>query len=57
MISSAGIVADFLFWEEKEMKRILTVMLALALMFALTACGGAKTSSGVEDGVLTVAME
>ena len=57
MISSAGIVADFLFWEEKEMKRILTVMLTLALMFALTACGGAKTNSGVEDGVLTVAME
>ncbi len=44
------------------MKRILSAVLACALMLALTACGGnsdnaASGATGVEDGVLTVAME
>ncbi len=44
------------------MKRTLSVILALVLMLALTACGGnsdapAAGATGVEDGVLTVAME
>lgn len=46
------------------MRRILTVLLALALVFALAACGqsasptaDAPAFTGVEDGVLTVGME
>ncbi len=50
-----------------NMKRILPLLLSLAMALALGACGsqsssdGAQTSvsgsTGVEDGVLTVAME
>lgn len=49
------------------MKRTLSLILALVMMLALTACGGtsedantpetANATTGVEDGVLTVAME
>ncbi len=39
------------------MKRMLTLVMALCLAIALTACGGSQGSSGVEDGVLTIAME
>jgi len=40
--------------------RILALTLALGLTLSLTACGGgedSKAASGVEDGVLTIAME
>ena len=40
------------------MKKILAVMLVLAMALALCACGGSnEVSTGVEDGILTVAME
>ncbi len=39
------------------MKRTLALLLALMMTLALTACGETKVASGVEDGVLTVAME
>ena len=49
------------------MKKILTLILALAMVLAMTACGGnaapadqndnATVITGVEDGVLTIAME
>lgn len=44
------------------MKRVLSLIMALALAFSLCACGGedapsAGALSGVEDGVLTVGME
>ncbi len=46
------------------MRRTITILLALALVFALAACGGASAPAaspaaftGVEDGVLTVGME
>ncbi len=40
------------------MKKLLALLLSLAMVFALAACGGGdKVSSRVEDGVLTVAME
>ena len=40
-------------------RRITAIALAAIMLLALTACGGSssKVSSGVEDGVLTVAME
>ncbi len=41
-----------------NMKKIVVLILTLALALSLTACGSKKTvPSGVEDGVLTVAME
>ena len=39
------------------MKKILCIVMALAMILSLTACGSAKMKSGVEDGVLTIAME
>ena len=48
------------------MKKMLTLILALAMVLAMTACGNAAApadqkdaavASGVEDGVLTIAME
>ena len=43
------------------MRRILAVMMALAMMLCLCACGSsdapAEVKSGVEDGVFTIAME
>ena len=48
------------------MKKILTLILALAMVLAMTACGGNAApadqndnavNTGVEDGVLTIAME
>ena len=42
------------------MRRIATIILALALVLALSACGGSAgpaAFTGVEDGVLTVGME
>ena len=39
------------------MKKILCIVMALAMVLSLTACGSAKMKSGVEDGVLTIAME
>ena len=38
------------------MKKILSLIMVLAMVLALAACGS-KTKSGVEDGVLTIAME
>ena len=53
--------------EVNIMKKILTMILALAMVLAMTACGGnsaapadqgaAAVITGVEDGVLTVGME
>lgn len=40
-----------------QMRRILSVILALTALLALTACGSSAPTSGVEDGVLTIAME
>jgi len=39
------------------MKKISALLLALTMLLSLCACGGKKVASGVEDGVLTVAME
>ena len=40
------------------MKKIIALMLALALATAVFGCSsGSKATTGVEDGVLTVAME
>lgn len=41
------------------MKRTLSILLALSLIFCLASCGAktAEAKTGVEDGVLTVAME
>ena len=39
------------------MKKILCLLMALAMILALTACGSVQMKSGVEDGVLTIAME
>ena len=39
------------------MKKILCVLLTVLLLVSMTACGSAKMKSGVEDGVLTIAME
>ena len=39
------------------MKKILCIVMALAMVLSMTACGSAKMKSGVEDGVLTIAME
>ncbi len=47
----------------RNLRTVLSVILALSLCLCLTACGGSKTEeapavkSGVEDGVLTIAME
>ena len=38
------------------MKRLLAILMSLAMMMALAACGG-EPDSGIEDGVLTVGME
>ncbi len=40
------------------MKKLISLLMVAVMMFALTACGeGGGVKSGVEDGVLTVAME
>ena len=39
------------------MKKILCILMAIAMFVSLTACGSGKVSTGVEDGVLTVGME
>lgn len=39
------------------MRRAAVSILALVMLLALCACGSEKATSGVEDGVLTVAME
>ena len=39
------------------MKKILCILMAIAMFVSLTACGSGKASTGVEDGVLTVGME
>ena len=42
------------------MKKLLSLILALIMVLCLTACGGSgstEIASGVEDGVLTIAME
>lgn len=40
------------------MKRLLGVLMAILMLVTLSACGGdSSTKSGVEDGVLTIAME
>ena len=39
------------------MKKIMCLALALMMVLSLVACGGKKSSTGVEDGVLTVGME
>ncbi len=39
------------------MRRAAVSILALVMLLMLCACGSEKTTSGVEDGVLTVAME
>ncbi len=43
--------------EETIMRRMMALILALVLVLSMTACSGSKVKSGVEDGVLTVAME
>ena len=43
--------------EVMKMKKILCIVMALAMVLSMTACGSAKMKSGVEDGVLTIAME
>ena len=43
--------------EVMNMKKILCIVMALAMVLSLTACGSTKMKSGVEDGVLTIAME
>ena len=39
------------------MKKIVALLLSLLMIVSLTACSGGKVPSGVEDGVLTIAME
>lgn len=40
------------------MKRLLGVLMAILMLVTLSACGGdSSAKSGVEDGVLTIAME
>jgi len=39
------------------MKKILSIVMVLTMILTLAACGTAKQKSGVEDGVLTIAME
>lgn len=39
------------------MKKVTALLLSLVLLASLAACGGKPVASGVEDGVLTVAME
>ena len=39
------------------MRRIAAILLVLVLVLSLVGCGTAKIPSGVEDGVLTIAME
>ena len=39
------------------MKKILCILMVIAMLAAMTACGNTKMKSGVEDGVLTIAME
>ena len=39
------------------MKKILCILMAIAMFVSMTACGSGKAASGVEDGVLTVGME
>lgn len=39
------------------MKKIFALILSLTLMLSLAACGSSDVKSGVEDGVLTIAME
>ena len=39
------------------MRKIICLVLAMLLTLSLAACGGKSTSTGVEDGVLTIAME
>ena len=39
------------------MKKILCILMAIAMFVSMTACGSSKVASGVEDGVLTVGME
>lgn len=39
------------------MRRILSFVLCVTLLLTLTACGSSAPKSGVEDGVLTIAME
>ena len=39
------------------MKKILCILMAIAMFVSLTACGSGKANTGVEDGVLTVGME
>ena len=39
------------------MRKITCLVLAMLLTLSLVACGGKTTSTGVEDGVLTIAME
>ena len=41
---------------EKKMKKIVAMLLVLTMALTLCACGS-KTKTGVEDGVLTIAME
>lgn len=39
------------------MKKLLSAVLAVAMLMGLASCGESEMKSGVEDGVLTVAME
>ena len=40
------------------MKRITAILLSIMMLFTFAACGGDdEPTTGVEDGVLTVAME
>ena len=39
------------------MKKFLCILMAIAMLAVMTACSQTKVPSGVEDGVLTIAME
>ena len=52
-------VLFYTIFEERviQMKKLFALILTLVLVASLTACGGSNAKSGVEDGVLTIAME
>ncbi len=39
------------------MRKLMALLMAMAMILSMAACGGKEVPSGVEDGVLTIAME